>query len=100
MWLVSQQRGRVALDAALDSTRIIGLALPPYLLSRAVDGLAGYQRMMLCTNDPLVTARRTYLAIGFRLVEEERRHSFGVNLLGRSYALDLHPGQASAAAPR
>ncbi len=44
VWLVSQQRGRVALGAALGSTWMVGLALPPYLLSRAVDGLAGGRR--------------------------------------------------------
>ncbi len=43
-WLVFQQRGRVALGAALGSAWMVGLALPPYLLSRAVDGLAGGRR--------------------------------------------------------
>jgi len=38
-WLVVQQRGRVALGAVLGSAWMVGLALPPYLLSRAVDGL-------------------------------------------------------------
>jgi len=38
-WLTVQQRGRVALGAALGSAWMVGLALPPYLLSRAVDGL-------------------------------------------------------------
>jgi ABC-type multidrug transport system fused ATPase/permease subunit len=43
-WLVSRQRGRVALGAVLGSTWTVGLALPPYLLSRAVDSLADGQR--------------------------------------------------------
>jgi len=37
---MSRQRGRVALGALLGSTWMVGLALPPYLLSRAVDSLA------------------------------------------------------------
>ena len=44
MWLVSQQRGRVALGAVLGSTWMVGLALPPYLVSRAVDDLADGRR--------------------------------------------------------
>ncbi len=43
-WLVVQQRGRVALGAALGSAWMVGLAVPPYLLSRAIDGLADGRR--------------------------------------------------------
>jgi hypothetical protein len=39
----------------------------------------------------LVAARRIYLTAGFHLVEEERHHSFGVDLIGQSYVLDLDP---------
>ena len=49
----------------------------------------GYQRLVLWTNGPLVAARKIYLARGFRLVEEERHHSFGVDLVGQTYVLDL-----------
>jgi GNAT superfamily N-acetyltransferase len=50
---------------------------------------AGYERMVLWTNDPLVAARRIYLDTGFELVEESKHHSFGVDLVGQSYALEL-----------
>ena len=43
-WLVVQQRGRVGLGAALGTVWMVGLALPPYLLSRGVDSLASDQR--------------------------------------------------------
>jgi GNAT superfamily N-acetyltransferase len=50
---------------------------------------AGYRRMVLWTNDPLVSAARIYVAAGFTLMEEEPHHSFGVDLVGQTYALDL-----------
>lgn len=50
---------------------------------------AGYARMKLWTNDPLVAARNVYLSRGFRLIEEEPHHSFGADLVGQVYELDL-----------
>lgn len=49
----------------------------------------GYRQLVLWTNDPLVRARPIYLAAGFRLVDEQPHHSFGADLLGQNYALDL-----------
>ena len=40
-------------------------------------------------NDPLVAARRIYLEAGFQLVAEEPHHSYGVDLVGQTYAREL-----------
>jgi DNA-binding MarR family transcriptional regulator/GNAT superfamily N-acetyltransferase len=50
---------------------------------------AGYRRMMLWTQDCLVSARRLYQAAGFTLTREERHHSFGADLNGQYWTLEL-----------
>ena len=49
----------------------------------------GYQKLTLWTNDILHAARRIYLAVGFRLVAEDKHHSFGHDLVGQNWDLDL-----------
>lgn len=49
----------------------------------------GYRTLRLWTNDVLVSARRIYQAAGFRLVKEERHHSFGKDLVGQTWELAL-----------
>jgi DNA-binding MarR family transcriptional regulator/ribosomal protein S18 acetylase RimI-like enzyme len=50
---------------------------------------AGYRKLVLWTNDVLVSARRIYQAAGFELVGEERHHSFGQDLVGQFWELSL-----------
>jgi DNA-binding MarR family transcriptional regulator/GNAT superfamily N-acetyltransferase len=54
---------------------------------------AGYQRIMLWTNSVLTSARRIYEAAGYRLVESEPHRSFGQDLVGETWKLDLEPGK-------
>ncbi|MBW8302376.1 MAG: helix-turn-helix domain-containing GNAT family N-acetyltransferase [Brevundimonas sp.] len=49
----------------------------------------GYRKLTLWTNDVLTSARRIYQATGFRLVEENRHRSFGHDLTGQTWVLDL-----------
>jgi DNA-binding MarR family transcriptional regulator/GNAT superfamily N-acetyltransferase len=50
---------------------------------------AGYRQITLWTNDILVAARSIYQRAGFRLVEEERHHSFGHDLVGQNWQLEF-----------
>lgn len=99
--LDSQRVGCVFCVAANDTTAQLRLLLVDSaargrgLGGRLVDQCvafarqAGYRRMILWTNHPLQAARLVYLSRGFRLVREEPHHSFGADLVGQTYELDL-----------
>ena len=50
---------------------------------------SGYKKLTLWTNDILVEARRIYEKNGFKLIKEERHHSFGHDLVGQNWDLVL-----------
>jgi DNA-binding MarR family transcriptional regulator/GNAT superfamily N-acetyltransferase len=50
---------------------------------------AGYRKIVLWTQSMLTAAHRIYQGAGFRLVKEEPHHSFGHDLVGQEWELDL-----------
>jgi DNA-binding MarR family transcriptional regulator/GNAT superfamily N-acetyltransferase len=50
---------------------------------------AGYRKVILWTQSILTAAHRIYERAGFRLVKEEPHHSFGKDLVGQEWELDL-----------
>ena len=50
---------------------------------------AGYRRIVLWTNSVLSSARRIYEAAGYRLVKSEPHRSFGQDLVGETWDLEL-----------
>ncbi|MFF4500069.1 GNAT family N-acetyltransferase [Streptomyces sp. NPDC001401] len=65
-------------------------------LTKAVIDFArgvGYRELVLWTNDVLAAARRIYQRHGFVLVAEKPHRSFGKDLNGQDWRLDLHSTQ-------
>lgn len=50
---------------------------------------AGYERVVLWTNDILTAAARIYLKAGFVLTSTEPHRSYGADLVGQNYELTL-----------
>ena len=68
-----------------------GLGLGGRLVEECVRfaGSRGYQTLTLWTNSVLDVARGIYEEQGFRLIEEEEHHSFGKDLVGQNWELQL-----------
>ena len=50
---------------------------------------AGYRKVTLWTNDVLHAARHIYVKAGFRKIASERHHSFGHDLVGETWEMEL-----------
>ncbi|MFE7166196.1 GNAT family N-acetyltransferase [Streptomyces sp. NPDC057616] len=69
-----------------------GLGIGDRLVGAVIDFArgVGYRELVLWTNDVLASARRIYQRHGFVLVGEKPHRSFGKDLNGQDWRLDLH----------
>jgi DNA-binding MarR family transcriptional regulator/GNAT superfamily N-acetyltransferase len=68
-----------------------GLGIGRALVEQCIRGARekGYRKMTLWTQSVLVAARGIYHQAGFRRVAEEKHHSFGVDLVGETWEMEL-----------
>ncbi|KAL6885684.1 acyl-CoA N-acyltransferase [Trichoderma evansii] len=68
-----------------------GLGLGKQLVNQCIQFAkeVGYHRIVLWTQSILESARKLYRNAGFRLMEEEKHLSFGAELVGEHWELDL-----------
>jgi N-acetylglutamate synthase-like GNAT family acetyltransferase len=91
VFLVNQSKTIAKLRLLIVCPEARGLGLGGRLVDEVIAKakLLGYKKLVLWTNDVLSAALHIYVARGFKLVKEEKHHSFGQDLVGQNWELKL-----------
>jgi N-acetylglutamate synthase-like GNAT family acetyltransferase len=91
VFLVNQSKTIAKLRLLIVCPEARGLGLGGRLVDEVIAKAKslGYKKLVLWTNDVLYAALHIYVARGFKLVKEEKHHSFGQDLVGQNWELKL-----------